>query len=194
MPSTRVDWPRTLAVRANRSLKAADLRWRTLPAGSAMLHCILLDCSASMLEGDQLGFAKGLLQQWVRQLYRRREYLAVIGFAGDTARLLQPPHKAVAFNDAWISAIPGGGATPARAAVALADAILGRWRRRVPGQRITVWLLSDARFNALPPRPRFAHHCVVVDFDRAAVALGRARHIAEAWGAELLRAADLAQR
>lgn len=144
-----------------------------------------------MLQGRRLSIAKGLLLRWTGQFYRRREDLAVIGFAGEHARVLHPPRKAVAFNEGWIAAIAGGGATPARPAVALADAVLRKRRREAPGQRVALWLLTDARFDDLPPRPRHADLCTVVDFDDAAVALGRAARIAEAWGAQLLRAVDL---
>lgn len=144
-----------------------------------------------MLQSSRLSLAKGLLLEWTAQFYRRREDLAVIGFAGTQARVLQPPRKAVAFNEAWIAEIAGGGATPARSAVALADAVLSKRRHNVPGQHIAVWLLTDARFDDLPPRPRHADVCTVVDFDDAAVALGRAARIAQAWGAECWLATDI---
>ena len=156
-----------------------------------MLHCILLDCSASMLRGKRLSLAKGILLRWTAEFYRRREDLAVIGFSGEQARVLQPPRKAVAFNEAWIAAIPGGGGTPAQSAVALADALLRKRRRAVPEQHVALWLLTDARFDDIPPRPRGANICMVVDFDDAAVTLDRATRIGAAWDAEVVRATDL---
>lgn len=144
-----------------------------------------------MLQGRRLSLAKGLLLRWTAEFYRRREHLAVIGFSGRHARVLQPPRKAVAFNEAWIAAIPGGGATPACSAVELAERLLQQRRRKLPTQAVVLWLLTDARFSALPPRPRHADRCIVVDFDDAAVALGRAERIARAWDAELLRAREL---
>lgn len=186
-----MDWPRTLAAKADAALAAAHLRWRPPPSGGSVLHCILLDCSASMLQGQRLSLAKALLLRWTAELYRRREHLAVIGFSGQHARVLQAPRKAVAFNEAWIAAIPGGGATPACSAVELADRMLQQRRRKLPAQAVALWLLTDARFRELPPRPRHADLCTVVDFDDAAVALGRAARIAKAWDAELLRASEL---
>ena len=144
-----------------------------------------------MLQGSRLALAKGLLLEWTAQFYRRREDLTVIAFAGNQARVLQPPRKAVAFNAAWIAKIAGGGATPARSAVALADSVLEKRRRSVPKQHIVLWLLTDARFDDLPPRPRHADVCTVVDFDDASVALGRARRIAQAWDAECWSATEL---
>ena len=144
-----------------------------------------------MLQGSRLSLAKGLLLRWTAECYRRREHLAVIGFSGPHARVLQPPRKAVAFNEAWIAAITGGGATPACSAVELAERLLQQRQRKQPAQAMALWLLTDARFSELPPRPRHADLCTVVDFDDAAVALGRAARIADAWGAELLRAGEL---
>lgn len=144
-----------------------------------------------MLGTRRLALAKAVLLQWTQQIYRRREQLAVIGFAGATARLLQPPRKAVAFNESWIGAIAGGGGTPALAAIELADRVLGKVRRNAPQQGIALWLLSDVRFARLPPRPQHADVCVVVDFDDAAVAAGRAAQLARAWDAPLLRPQDL---
>lgn len=144
-----------------------------------------------MLGPQRLALAKAVLLQWTRQIYRRREDLAVIGFSGSTARLLQPPRKAVAFNEDWISAIAGGGATPASAAIELAERVLAKVRRNTPEQGLALWLLSDVRFAQLPPRPRQADVCAVVDFDDAPVASGRAAQLAQEWEAQLLRPHDL---
>ncbi|WP_230976247.1 vWA domain-containing protein [Pseudothauera nasutitermitis] len=138
-----------------------------------------------MLRGRRLALAKGLLQAWAARCYRRRETLMVIGFAGEQARLLHAPGKAAAFNERWIAPIAGGGATPAASAIALADRVLAQ-RRRSADERVELWLLSDARFATLPPRPQRADHCTVIDFDDGPRALGRAARLAAAWGADCL--------
>ncbi len=155
------------------------------------MHCLLLDCSGSMLKRHNLALAKGLLLQWTRQLYRQRGELAVIGFAGGQARLLQPPRKVVAFNDAWIGAIGGGGGTPLAAAVALADQVLEQARRRAPDMKIGLWLLSDGRFSQFPERPTQADFCVIVDFENSPLPLGRGARLARLWDAEHVRAEEL---
>jgi magnesium chelatase subunit ChlD-like protein len=144
-----------------------------------------------MLKHGNLALAKGLLLHWTRQLYRQRAELAVIGFGGGGAQLLQPPRRAVAFNEGWIAAIGGGGGTPVGAALQLAEQLMAQSRRRMPGRQRGLWLLTDGRFAALPPRPRHADFCVVVDFEGEAVALGRAERIAEAWQAEHVSAQAL---
>lgn len=144
-----------------------------------------------MLKRGNLALAKGLLLRWTAQIYRQRGELAVIGFAGGQARLLQRPQKAVAYNQAWIAAIGGGGGSPLASAVQLAERTLARVRKSAPGKQIGLWLLSDGRFSQLPAHPRQADFCVVVDFEDQPLALGRAARIARLWGAEHVRAADL---
>ncbi len=183
-PGSRIDWPRTLAAKGLAALAYGHLRYRPLPLGGARLHCIVLDCSASMLRGDKLTLAKGLLLAWSQQFYFHRQRFAVIGFSGSGARLLQPPRKAIAFNERWIAPISGGGGTPAASAVALVESLLARQRRGAARADLAVWLLSDVRFTHLPPRPRYADQCTIVDFDTDPFALGRAQQLAHAWQAD----------
>lgn len=187
----RIHWPRTLLNKQTAPLLAEHLRFHRQASANGLLHCLLLDCSGSMLKRSNLALAKGLLLRWTEQIYRQRGELAVIGFAGTQARLLQRPQKAVPYNDAWIAAIGGGGGSPAVSAVQLAEQTLAKVRKAAPGKKIGLWLLSDGRFNQLPERPRYADFCVVVDFENQPLPLGRAAQIARLWDAEHLRAVDL---
>lgn len=187
-PGTRIHWPRTLLGKGVSLLQAEHLRYQPRASSSGELHCLLLDCSGSMLKRHNLALAKGLLLQLCEQLYRRRSELAVIAFAGRQARVLQAPRKVAAFNLDWIGPIGGGGGSPLVSGVAEAERLLARARRRAPGQRRYLWLLSDGRLQVLPSRPRHADECLVVDFDNASVALGRAERIAELWSAQYCRA------
>jgi magnesium chelatase subunit ChlD-like protein len=189
--SQRIHWPHTLLNKAAAPLLAEHLQFHRQAAEDGLLHCLLLDCSGSMLKRSNLALAKGLLLRWSEQIYRQRGELAVIGFAGNQARLLQRPQKAVPYNDAWIAAIGGGGGSPAVSAVQLAEQTLAKVRKAAPGKKIGLWLLSDGRFSQLPARPRHADFCVVVDFENQPVPLGRAAQIARLWDAEHLRAVDL---
>lgn len=189
--SARIHWPRTLLNKGAVPLLAEHLQFQHQAGEDGLLHCLLLDCSGSMLKRSNLALAKGLLLRWSEQVYRQRGELAVIGFAGNQARLLQRPQKAVPYNDAWIAAIGGGGGSPALCAVQLAEQTLAKVRKSAPGKRIGLWLLSDGRFSQLPARPRQADFCVVVDFENQPLALGRAAQIARLWDAEHVRAVDL---
>jgi len=139
-----------------------------------------------MLQGGRLALAKGLLSQWAKAMYPRRESLVVVGFSGRDARILRLPGKAGRANDDWIRPIEGGGETPIDAALALAERVL----RRVDDER-ALWLLSDARFPALPPRPHGVDQCGVIDFDDGPLRLGRAQALAEAWQATYINAKTL---
>lgn len=190
-PSPRIHWPRTLLNKKAAPLLAEHLQFHRQATEDGLLHCLLLDCSGSMLKRSNLALAKGLLLRWTEQIYRQRGELAVIGFAGNQARLLQRPQKAVPYNDAWIAAIGGGGGSPAVSAVQMAEQTLTKVRKSAPGKKIGLWLLSDGRFSQLPERPRHADFCVVVDFENQPVPLGRAAQIARLWNAEHVRAVDL---
>ena len=188
MDSTRLDWVKTLTAKGRGPLRARDLRYRPQPVGSHTLHCVLLDMSASMLRGEKLALAKGCLLALTEAFYRRREHLAVIGFSGQTARLLRPPGRAVAFNHSWIRPLGGGGGTPIESALSLAEQLL---RRAASGQMRSLWLLTDGRFSAQPARPLLADSCQIVDFETETVALQRCRRLARDWEAEWMDAAQL---
>ncbi|WP_201787433.1 vWA domain-containing protein [Pseudomonas sp. BMS12] len=167
------------------------LQFQRRASTAGELHCLLLDCSGSMLKRHNLALAKGLLAQLSAQLYRRRSELAVIAFAGRQARVLQAPRKAAACNLEWIAPIGGGGGSPLLRGLEEAERLLSAARRRNPGQRRYLWLFSDGRFQQLGGRPQHADHCLVVDFDNAPVALGRAERIAGLWQGEYWRAEQL---
>lgn len=177
----RIHWPRTLFAKADRPLAREHLRYRSGHAAGKLLHCLVLDCSASMLQGEALSLAKGLLLAWTARIYRQRAELAVVAFSGGTAYLVRPPAKATADNEGWIRDLAGGGGTPVTRGLRLADEVLRRIRQRAPERRIGLWLLTDGRFAETPPRPTHADFCVVVDFESAAVPLQRASRLAAAW-------------
>ncbi|MDR0441283.1 MAG: AAA family ATPase [Candidatus Accumulibacter sp.] len=180
-PTRRIHWPRTLFAKGDRPFAREYLRYRSGRAAGKLLHCLVLDCSASMLQGESLSLAKGLLLAWTARIYRQRAELAVVAFSGGAAYLVRPPAKAVAFNESWIRGLAGGGGTPVTRGLRLADEVLRRIRQRTPERRIGLWLLTDGRFAETPPRPAHADFCVVVDFESAAVPLRRASRLAAAW-------------
>jgi len=182
---------KSLAAKGRGALQARDLRYRAQPVGSNTLHCVLIDMSASMLRGEKLALAKGCLLALTESFYRRREHLAVIGFSGKEARLLQAPGKVATFNAAWIAPLRGGGGTPVESAMQLAQTLMQRRRKASAGQLLSLWLLTDGRFSALPARPPLADNCHIVDFETEAVALQRCQRLARDWDAQWISAAEL---
>lgn len=159
------------------------LRYRKQPAGAQLMHCVLLDTSASMLRGQQLARAKGYLQAIAEQAYRQRDQLCVLGFSGDSAYVIQAGAKAQAFNDGWIRPIAGGGGSPLASAISLLERLLQHARRQGP-VHACVWLLTDGRFAQVPERPNGAGQITVVGFDRGGLPLQLSQRLAARWHAD----------
>lgn len=169
--------------RRDAGLRREHLRFKPLRLRDEVLHCVLLDCSASMISAGQLALAKGVLLELGRQAYQQRESLAVIGFAGDGVQLLHQAHRPGASATDWIAPIGGGGGSPVQLAVQHAEQLLLRHSRRWPDSHRVLWLLSDGRYEPLPPLPRHVNECHVVDFESGFLTLGRVRRLAELWQA-----------
>lgn len=178
-----IHWARTLLARRESRLQREHLRFKPIRKNASVLHCVLLDCSASMMTAGQLAAAKGILLDLGQQVYRQRDALAVIGFAGDQVQLLHDPHKATACALDWVQPISGGGGSPVQLAVQSAEQLMQRQRRRYPDRRRVLWLLSDGRYDPLPSLPRHVHESHVVDFESGYLMLGRIRQLAELWQA-----------
>ncbi|WP_323745928.1 vWA domain-containing protein [Diaphorobacter caeni] len=174
-----MDWPRTLVARGAEKLALGHLRFRDMERVSARLHCVLLDCSSSMVTTGALARAKGVLLDLFREAYLRREHVALICFGGEGVQLRLAPCKAGAWSDDWIAPIGGGGGTPLAEALGRADDLLAA--HGGGGTQGWLWLLSDARTRELPRRPVHADAIRVLDFESGRVRLKRARMLAEAW-------------
>lgn len=189
--NSAIDWPRTLAVKAQKTLEFQHLQFQYRQAPGRLLHCLLLDCSASMVSTQMLAVAKGLLQHWTRQFYHQRADMAVVIFSGNKARILQAPRKASACSDHWISAVQGGGGSPIASGVRLVEQMLGAARKRQPDLRVGVWLMTDGRYSEFPSAPKPVDLLTVVDFDNASVRLDRALQLARHWRAEYVHVSGL---
>jgi magnesium chelatase subunit ChlD-like protein len=130
-------------------LRAEHLRHRPRQARSGALHCLLLDCSASMRNDGNLARAKGLLLALMQEAYQRRDHVALLCFAGDVVELRLPPRRASAWNDDWVAPIGAGGGTPLALGVQRAGQLLAGNASR---QR-WLWLLTDGA-AAKAPRAR----------------------------------------
>lgn len=157
-----------------------------MPAPGGVLHCFVLDCSASMVAGGSLARAKGLLLALLESAYLRRESVALLCLGAGRVELRLPPQRASAWSEAWVAPIAGGGGTPLALAVMRAGELLARrpeaWRH--------LWLLTDGASPAQPDLPNAVSEAHVIDFEQRRVPLRRARILAEAWHASYQRAAD----
>lgn len=146
------------------------------------LHCFVLDCSGSMLAGQRLGVAKGLLIALFDRVGAAREDAALICFGGAGADLRFGPAVPRWWNERWLRPIGGGGGTPLAVGIRRAARLLERSARLKPTQQRWLWVLTDGRTRDAPARPDGADEVVFVDFEEG-LRLGRCAALAQAWGA-----------
>jgi magnesium chelatase subunit ChlD-like protein len=182
-----IAWPATLLAKRDRPLASDHLRYRERTPRERVLHCFALDCSGSMLAGEQLALAKGLLIALFDRAGLQRAEAALVCFGGTSAELRFGPAVPRWWNERWLRPLGGGGGTPLALGIARADQVLAQAARRRPGQQRWLWVLSDGRSIDTPQRPRDADRIVFVDFERGAVRLGRCERLALAWDAECVR-------
>ncbi|WP_233855005.1 vWA domain-containing protein [Paraburkholderia sp. HD33-4] len=190
-PGRRIAWPPTLAAMRERTLGREHLRFvREMPRGG-VLHCFVLDCSGSMLAGQRLALAKGLLTALFDRASAMRAEAALICFGGAGADVRFGPAVPRWWNERWLAPVGGGGGTPLASGVRRAAQLLELSARRRPAQQRWLWILTDGRTRDEPARPADADEVVFVDFDRGAIRLGRCEVLADAWGARRLTPEEL---
>ncbi|MGT2474186.1 vWA domain-containing protein [Paraburkholderia terrae] len=182
----RIAWPRTLMAKRNASLQADHLRFVHEEARGGVLHCFVLDCSHSMLSGQRLALAKGLLVALFDQARATRSEVALVCFGGVGADVRFGPAVPRWWNERWIARVGGGGGTPFLLGIETASALLERAARLKPAQQRQLWILSDGRSSGSPSRPAHADRVVFVDFEQGSLAIGRCAELARGWGGEYL--------
>ncbi|MFM0043461.1 VWA domain-containing protein [Paraburkholderia sediminicola] len=190
-PGKRIAWLPTLTAMRQDALCAEHLRFvREAPRGG-VLHCFVLDCSGSMLGGQRLALAKGLLSALFDRASTSRAEAALVCFGGAGADLRFGPAVPRWWNERWLRPVGGGGGTPLASGVRQAAQVLVRSARRKPTQQRWLWILTDGRSGHQPARPLHADEVIFVDFEREAIRLGRCRTLADAWGAALFTPEEL---
>jgi magnesium chelatase subunit ChlD-like protein len=190
-PAASIDWMATLRAKRSARLAAQHLRYRRTQGDGAVLYCFVLDCSGSMLAGERLARAKGMLVALFDRAYRERAEIALVCFGGARAQVRRQPGAAHWFNESWVAPIGGGGGTPLALGLASAGTLLERAARRRPSQRRCLWVLTDGRTNERPRAPRAANEIVVVDFEEGAIRAGRGEMLANYWDARYVTADSL---
>jgi|SRR5579863_1983028 len=190
----RVNWFRTLIAKKSATLGREHLQHWPEKHERGPLHCFLVDCSGSMLRGQHLARAKGLLLQLIQAAYRQRAHIAIVAFGGNTAWVHVPPARARPISSqqvgAWLQPIGGGGGTPLLKGVGAASRLLMARARLHPGQARWLWLLTDGRSTDSPRRPATADVAVIVDCECSRAPLQRCRCLADDWRAHLWRLSD----
>ncbi|MBL8265251.1 vWA domain-containing protein [Steroidobacter sp.] len=190
----RVHWVRTLVAKGPEIFRREHLRFRPGVARTRTLHCLLVDCSASMLQSQQLAAAKGMLMQLIQMAYDQQADIAIVGFAGAEARVFVAPTRArpptSIHAERWLQPIRGGGATPLSRGVATASRLISQAKQAQPQQHTWLWLLTDGRTTESPARPSAADNIVVVDCERSRIRLQHCLTLARRWSAQYLNLQD----
>jgi magnesium chelatase subunit ChlD-like protein len=185
----------SLAQKGPAPLRASHLRFIDPAPRSGALHCFLLDCSTSMLGGERLSTAKGLILACLDRAADERAQAALISFGGGRAELRFGPAVPRWWNERWVEPIVGGGGTSLSIGMAAAAKLLERCKRRHPARECVLWVLGDGRTHDRPEKPRAADRVVIVDCERGGRVrppLGRWEQLARDWGAVYFRPEDIA--
>ncbi|WP_394789247.1 VWA domain-containing protein [Rhodoferax sp.] len=182
--SSAIAWLRTLLAKGPQPLQPEHLCYQPQMLAVPRLHLILLDTSGSMRQGGRLALAKGHAVRLIEQAARAGDHVGLLCFGGNGVEMVLPPGPARAAGAARARQCGGGGGTPLRRALDVANTLLAQARRRSAGGPAWLWLLSDGRTLEQPAMPRGAEHAVVLDFDNRSPAIGRCAAWAEHWGAE----------
>jgi magnesium chelatase subunit ChlD-like protein len=158
---------------------------------SPALHCFLLDCSASMLDGGRLAMAKGLVLACFDRAAMDRAQAALICFGGGRADLRFGPATPRWWSERWVQPIGGGGGTSFSIGVAAAAKLLEQARRRDPAGERVLWIFGDGRSRDRPPKPDAADRVVIVDCEQGALTLGRCAQLARDWNAHYCLAKEM---
>lgn len=167
------------------------LRYRRESGSETALHCVVLDCSGSMLSGKRLSIAKGIVVALFDRAYTERAEVALVCFGGTEAHVRREPGAAHWWNDKWLKPVGGGGGTPLAMGMATASNVLAQAARLKPGQQRFLWLLTDGRSADTPERPSNADRIVIVNFESETLKLGRCATLATSWQAEYRTVADM---
>ncbi|CAD6554661.1 VWA domain-containing protein [Paraburkholderia sabiae] len=192
VPGKRIAWPRTLVAKRGEPLRSEHLRFIHQEPRSGVLHCFVLDCSASMMAGERLALAKGILLALFERARAARCEVALVCFGGNRADVRFGPAVPRWLNERWIAPVGGGGGTPFQSGIDTASDLLLMAARRQPAQQRWLWVLSDGRSSEAPLRPATADEVVFVDFEQGQLSVGRCAAWAREWGAHCLGAHEVA--
>ncbi|WP_256585787.1 MULTISPECIES: VWA domain-containing protein [Pseudomonas] len=177
-----VAWPATLL--KGRPRQRLDLCWQQRRASAHELWLVIVDASASTRRYQALSQAKGLLAGFFDQAYRQRARLTLLTASGNTPTWQRHGLKASAALQPWLENLGAGGGTPLLAALEQARHWLQARQRQFPAEQQRCLVLTDGRLKAWDPVAPLPCPSLLVDMERAAVRLGRARILAQQLNAD----------
>jgi magnesium chelatase subunit D len=180
-----IDWFATLT--RTRQPSRADLVHRARRSPARALWVLALDCSASMLRHGALAHAKGIARAFAAQAHRAGAQLAVISFGANRATVASSVRDHRTTRDHALDALPAGGNTPLRAALQEAYALC-----KDDGRHHRIILLTDGRTrDRVDDLACTPVDVTVIDCERSAVRLARARTLSRSIQAQYLHVDSL---
>jgi len=183
--SKRINWFSSLIAGRNKA-NAVDLRYRRQRGADPVMHLVLLDTSASTLNGDGQSQAKGLVAGMAHHAYLARQQLVLLGFGNDQVSELYSQGRAPKAMAPLLNTFGAGGGTPLKQAIVHASAFATRLVRRNPATRIINTIITDGRVQQDLSGLKLQGESVLVDIEQGQVKRGRGQQIAYALNAQYL--------
>jgi magnesium chelatase subunit D len=190
-------------------VRPSDLRDKVRKTPVRHLVLFVVDASRSMGARHRMALTKATILALLIDAYQKRDLVGMVTFGGLDARVALPPTRSVRTAARFLANLPVGGLTPLAKGLQVAERLIFSVKRRDPGLSPLIVLLTDGRGN-VPLRLRSdpfhdalqivrqlaadGVNGLVIDTEDGPVRLGRARAIAEAWGAEIRSVDDLTGR
>ncbi len=128
-------------------LQPQDIREKVRRRPAQSTICILLDASGSMGVQRRMEFTKGLVASLLRDGRHRRDRLALLAFREAECSRIYGPGRSLEVALAALAALPVGGKTPLGHGIGRALEFLLSERRRLPGARPVLIVVSDGNGN-----------------------------------------------
>jgi len=183
--SKRINWFSSLIAGRNKGT-GIDLRYRRQRGADPVMHLVLLDTSASTLNGDGQSQAKGLVAGIAQQAYLARQHLVLLGFGNDQVSQLYSQGRAPKAMAPILNKLGAGGGTPLKQAIQQASAFATRLLRRNPAMRIINTIITDGRVQQDLSGLKLHGESILVDTEQSQVKRGRGQHISRTLKAQYL--------
>ncbi|GLQ29942.1 AAA family ATPase [Litoribrevibacter albus] len=187
---SKVHWFGSMVKNAGQ-IPLKELVFRKKRESQPVLHLVLLDTSASILQHQNFAKAKSLVSAIANQAYLAREQMTLMGFGNQKVETLLPKKRAPKSLITLLNTIPAAGGTPLREMLQQAKAFQQQQVTQIPNLLIKTYLITDGRTSQAFDDLDLLGQVTVVDTEDSQVKRGKALHIAQSLVAEYFKLTDL---